>query len=425
MSTIGSGYILRYDEAAAMKTGLPLTLEALQEIEHMIPLHFPAEEIEGTDGCPFFDRGPVSWEDGLAGPDPERGMIPDIDGPGRFVAAFGPGVTGDGEGIIRFHEFGDSGGHGDGTLRTDGPMLIKEAVGDPKDGFLDLIVVADNPAPEGLGGSGNVGEPAGEEAPGAAFGNGEGLVEAAQLLQDDTGGLGGAVTEKPLPKPFPATFPEHFQLRVIEAVVNRGEADIYIIEVGAVGHADLSHDFGQDGGKLVGDRAFPGPEGADLHGQAGFGGPAALEESGKDLFLEHRHQLPGRAGKEDDNGVLDLNPLPGSGAVGIGEDFTALDDLALFEIVARRFATAFPEKIADVGLNARVGEDGATEGTGEAGNGEVILGGAEAASHEDEIGTAESVPEAFHQFVRFIAEFGGPGETETVPFQVFPEVDEM
>ena len=71
-------------------------------------------------------------------------------------------------------------------------MLGDEAVGDAEEVHLGVVGVADGGAGEDLGSTGDVGEGVGEEAAGAGFGEGDGLLEAAQLLDDERGEAGVA-----------------------------------------------------------------------------------------------------------------------------------------------------------------------------------------------------------------------------------------
>ena len=208
-------------------------------------------------------------------------------------------------------------------------MLGDEAVGDAEDVHLGVVGVADGRTGEDLGGAGDVGEGVGEEATGAGLGEGDGLLKAAQLLDDERGETGVAGGD------------EIFADRVADLagdfaeLIGRGAAaggrDAGVDDAGVraetEGHARREE---RTDDRLEGHGADT--EGAHLHVGFALAGAADLTETGHDFVFEHRTEFERRTGEHDESAAVAMQEDTGRGAARIGQRVGAGRDIALAEI---------------------------------------------------------------------------------------------
>jgi len=108
--------------------------------------------------------------------------------------------------------------------------------------------------------------------------------------------------------------------------------------------------------------------------------------------------------------------LAGSAAVAVGQELGAGDDVGLAEVVGGHGHLAGGEALGDGGEDGGVAVEGATEGFGDGFAGEVVLGGAEAAGEEDDVGAGQGDAHGAGEVVEIVAHdcFEGDGDADLV-----------
>ena len=144
---------------------------------------------------------------------------------------------------------------------------------------------------------------------------------------------------------------------------------------------------------------------AEYAQEAGFDvHAAATGQIGGQLTVEHVLQLAGRAGEYGDGVVVVLDDAAGGRAAEVGHDDAAGGEVGLFDVVGGHFA-------ADAG---HVGDDrvetglmelhGKVEVFGDHFLGEIVLGGAETAGGDDDVGAAQGFAQRFADTAGIVAD---------------------
>ena len=102
-----------------------------------------------------------------------------------------------------------------------------------------------------------------------------------------------------------------------------------------------------------------------------------------------------RAGKQNDDVFasveLSAEPLAGSGAVGIGKDGGAFENVGLLGIVGGHLPAALGEALLQTGEDFGIAVQGDAERFGDSFAGEVVFGGAEAAAEDQNVGAEQAM----------------------------------
>ena len=146
-------------------------------VRHLLAEKMVAEDGKGGLAGAVADHGAIAEVGDGAGEDALRVGETEADGADRLGgrAAVGAGDAGDGEGEVGAGEAAGVLGHLTDDRFGDGAVLIEGLLADAEDAGLGLVGVGDEAFEEIAAGAGNVGEHAGEQAAGAAFGGGDGL----------------------------------------------------------------------------------------------------------------------------------------------------------------------------------------------------------------------------------------------------------
>src|SRR5215216_7108721 len=283
------------------------------------------------------------------------------------------------------------GGHGAGGLDRDDAVLVDHLSGDAP-GDLLRGGVGDEAAEDVGGGAGDVGEGAGEEAAGGGFHGGDG--EAAFLEEAADGELEGVVVLAP------DDAAEDGAQGVDDGLDQGlglgaggglgGDAQVDAVRLGV--DADGGVGGLEQGGDHLVDGALAQAGGLDGAGDDHGAGGAALELGG-DLLLPHARHLGGGAGHGDDEGAVLLGPPAGGGAARIGDGARAGGEPGLLEVALGHGGAAAGEPGAQLLFELGIDPGGLAEEVGDGVAGDVVLGGAEAAGGEDEVGALKSLAE--------------------------------
>lgn len=346
----------------------------------------------------------VVFFDGRAG----GGGEADVDeATGFFSAAFdegrGTGDAGDADGISGTEGVGGPLGHFDGGLGGDGAVFGDGLGGNVGKGDFGGGGVGEESAEENLGTAVDAGEGGPEEAGGAGFGDGQGLVAFGESA-DDPGFEG-----------FVAFGVNVFGDAGIDFVGEGGNEGLaFLVGAGAGGEAEV--DFSELGVGGEGDLGvleevlelfFEGGF-ADTYDAEGagdeFGAVAEGAEAVGDGAVEHGEEFVGGAGEADDGFSVFGGKEAGGGAVGVGEGVGAVGAEGLAILAGDHRAVTPLHEDFDLAFEGRVFDERGIEGGGDAFAGEVVLGGAESADGEDDVGAGEGETEGFGETGEVVAD---------------------
>jgi len=133
-------------------------------------------------------------------------------------------------------------------------------------------------------------------------------------------------------------------------------------------------------------------------------------EAGDALVGEEGLALGGRAGEHHEDlavaGEFGIEPEADGGAVGVGEDGCALNDVSLLEVVVGHEDAALGEAGGELDDESGVATDGDAEGFSDGFAGEVVFGGSEAAGDEDEVSAGEGGADGGDEVALAVADDG-------------------
>ncbi len=111
-----------------------------------------------------------------------------------------------------------------------------------------------------------------------------------------------------------------------------------------------------------------------------------------------------------------VEELAGGAAVGVVEDLGAFEHVGLLGVVGRHDDAAGGEALVEAGEEIGVAMEREAEGGGDGLAGEVVLGGAEAAGEEDDVGAVEGGAGGVGEVLEVVADdgFEGDGDAEVV-----------
>ena len=160
-------------------------------------------------------------------------------------------------------------------------------------------------------------------------------------------------------------------------------------------------------------------ERADARFDVGFAEAGDAEVAGKETFAvaqfrearsdfgsEHGFQFVGHAGKKDEDVSAGFEPQAGRGAARIRENRSAFGDHGLTDVDFRHGAREAAEAFLDAAEDFFVAAKFSAEEFGDGFAGAVVVGGAEAAGGNDQVGAVESVAKSGVQLGRRIADYG-------------------
>ena len=133
---------------------------------------------------------------------------------------------------------------------------------------------------------------------------------------------------------------------------------------------------------------------------------AELHQARRDLRLPHPLQLRGRAGHGDDDAAVLLHPPAGGGAARVGDRAGGGDEHRLLDVALREAEAAGGEEGAQPLLHLFVHVHLLVQAEGDRLAGEVVLGGAEAAGDEDEVGALVGAAYRLRQALEVVADGG-------------------
>ena len=380
----------------------------------------PADALAVTGEVEFFDLGAFGVGD--ADVDEAEGFA--------FVgtgAAAGTRYASDADADRGSGAGADALGEGAGDGFRDGTFGADEVLRDIGEGGFQGVRVDDRATEKVTRAAGDGGEPLGEHASGAALSGGKGEVTHAEHEQHDLVERlrvrGKDVVGHLVLDGFGEGVDAGFRFR--EGGLGAFEVELDLAIVG--------EDGGLDVGVLLVDR-----RGAVIDGGLRDEGHAELaagekargqggEEARFDLVGEHGLELFGRAGEQDDGARLGVDEgveeLAGSAAVFVFEQDRAFEDVGLLGVVGRHGDAALGEAAlkADEGGVVAAHADAKRGGGGFAG--EVVLGGAEAAGKEDEVGAGEGHAGGSGEVLERVADNGFEGDLDAEVVELRGEVE--
>jgi len=152
------------------------------------------------------------------------------------------------------------------------------------------------------------------------------------------------------------------------------------------------------------------------------------------FVVEEGLEFLGWAGKEDDdlpNGFAvgvehdRIDVLCGSAAVLVFEDGSAVEDFGLLGVVGRHDHLAGCETFVERGENGVVGVEADAKRGGDGVAGEVVLGGAEAAGEDDNIGAGEGDESGAGKVREIVADDGFEGDLDAEVVEAVGEVERV
>lgn len=354
---------------------------------------------EGLGDGALADGLAVSSEVNFLGFDAGGGGEGDVDEAAGFFSVwfdegFGSGDAGDAEAVGCAEGVFGAEGHFFGGFFADGAVGFDGFGVDTSEGDFGGGGVGDESAEEGIGGAIDGGEGGAEEAAGAGFGDGEGLRPFGQDFEDE--GFEG----------FFAFGVDVAGDAGIDLVGDGGEEGMgFFVGDGAGGEAEVDFaGFGVGGDGDLGEveevleAVFEGGfADADDAEDAGdeAGAVAEFEQGLFDGAVEHGEEFVGGAGEADDDFAVFSGDEAGGGSVGVFDWFGAGGALGLAVLVGGEGDAAGAHEGFEAPFDFGVFDEGVLEGGGDGVAGEVVLGGAESADGEDDVGAGEGEAEGF------------------------------
>ena len=253
--------------------------------------------------------------------------------------------------------------------------------------MLDLVGVGDHASPEYLGGSGDVGEPLGDQAAGAALRGAQGEPTGLQTLQHHIlqGGDVHPVDQSAEPGLQLLYLGEEEGLGLLLGGGLGGDPQLTLPLLGVGSQGGVGH-----GVHLVPKLGLHGGF-ADAEQLQSVGGDDPLGqglEIGDRPVVEHGAALAGGAGEHDDMDAVRLEGTAGSGAPVVDQNGAPLGDQGLLKVVFRQGASGAPGVVLDALQRFLVIDQLFPKNLGQDVFGQVVTGGAQAAGGDDDIGPA-------------------------------------
>ena len=321
---------------------------------------------------------------------PAQGAVPPVQGHEHRAHGVAPvvplraGQARDGHRQVAAAEAAAPRRHGQGHWLRHRPALRQQVLRHPQGGGLHLVGVADHPAPEDLGGPGQVGDALGDEAAGAALGGGEGQAPLPQEAGDHLLQTPHVHAVDHVPQGLP-----HLLHQGAEHLLRRrpvrglgGGPDHALVFLGVGGQGGVGeggHGLPEPGLHM----ALPHAEDPDLVADddpVGEGG-----QVGHGPVLEHVPALPGRARQHENVDPVLAEGAARGGAHRVVEDGAAHRQHGLLAVVLRH-GPARPGEVGPNGLqDVRVELELSAEGLADGLLGQVVVGGAQAPGGDDDV----------------------------------------
>ena len=288
-------------------------------------------------------------------------------------------------------------------------MLGDQAFGDAEEVHLGVIGVADGRTGEDLGGAGHVGEGIREETAGAGLGQGDGLLKAAQLFDDERGEAGVAGGDEIFADRVTDLARDFAQLVGGRAAAGRRDAGIDDAGVRAEGE-------GHAGGDQRSDDSFErdgaDPERAHLHVGFALASAPDLTETRHDFLFEHRPELERRTREHDKRAVFAMEEDAGRGAARIGQRLSAGRDVALAEVGGGDLAADHLETLTQGLLSGGHMLENESESAGDGFARMVVGGRPDAAGGDDEVVGAPGFADGAGDFGGVVPDDEGAGDRQ-------------
>ena len=286
-------------------------------------------------------------------------------------------------------------------------MLGNQALGDTEQVDLGIVGVADGRTSEDLGGSGDVGKRISEEAAGAGLGEGHGLLEAAQLLDDKRGEAGVAGANEVMADGIPHLAGDLTEFFGGEAAAGGRDARVDHAGVRAERkhHARL-----EERADDLFERHGADAEGTDLHVGFALTGATDTTQTRHDFLFEHRAKFERRPRQHHERLAIAMIEDAGGGATRIGESLGTSGDEALAEVRFGKLASDEFEALAQGLLSGRHMLEFQTQRRGD-GRAHVVIGGrTDAAGGDDEVIGAPGFTDLTGDFVGIITDHDRSGD---------------
>ena len=294
-------------------------------------------------------------------------------------------------------------------------MLGDQALGHAEEVHLGVVGVTDGRTGEDLGGAGDVGEGVGEEAAGAGLGQRDGLLEAAQLLDDERGEAGVAGGDEIFADRVADPAGDFAELIGRRAAASGRDAGVDHAGVRAEGEGHAGREQRADD-RLEGHGADA--EGAHLHVGFALAGAADLTETRDDLVLEHRTELERRAGQHDERAAVAMQEDAGRGAARIGQRVGAGRDVTLAEVGGGDLAADHLEALTQGLLRGGDVGEGESERAGDGFARMVVGGRPDAAGGDDEVIGAPGFADGPGDLGGVVADDQGTGDRQAAAGEV-------
>ena len=255
--------------------------------------------------------------------------------------------------------------------------------------MLHLAPVAHHAPLEDGGGPGNIGEPLGDQAAGAALGAAEGKPLFSEQLQADRLQTVHVGAVDPVAQDGTDLLLHRGDegLGLGDAPGLGGDAQLHLAGLGVGGQSGVLEGVHPVPEQLL-HRRLPHAENTQGAGVDHFSRKGA--QQGQNLLPEHGLALPGRPREHNDPAALALEYAAGGGAPAVGEDGSPHREHGLLEVVLRHrgIVELLLEIIPDALGTLRVKDQVQAEGVGQSLAGQVVTGGAKAAGGDEDVGPA-------------------------------------
>ena len=148
---------------------------------------------------------------------------------------------------------------------------------------------------------------------------------------------------------------------------------------------------------------------------------------GRQAASKSGRALVGRAGDEHEElaiaGEGDVEPLAGGGAVGVGEDGCALEDVGLLEVVVGHGDAPGGGAGVEGGDLGGVAAEGEGERFSDGFAGEVVFSGSEAAHEDDNVGAGKGGADGADEVFAAVADDGFKGDGDADLVELFGEIE--
>ncbi len=295
-----------------------------------------------------------------------------------------PGHAGGGQGDVTAQHPPGPLGHGGGHLSGHRPEPVQHVLWDPQDAGLDFVCVGHNPSPEGGGSPGDIGQPLGHQAAGAALRRTDSQAFLLQITDHNILQRGHIHPVHLVAEQLPHL--GHGGLEECLGFLIRrrlgGDPQLALPLLGVGGQGGVGH-----GVHLVPQLGFHGglPDAEQLDG-VGCDDPLGQgQQVGLRPVLEHGPALAGGAREHDDVDPIRFKGAAGGGAPVVGQDGAPLGEHGLLEVVVRHGPADTIKIGADALRRTLVKDQLLAKGLGQHVFGQIVAGGPQASGGDDDV----------------------------------------